>query len=164
MFDEKNRRSKISWDCPFKSETKKSKAKWRETKTFWKRKKAKIRCIYFALVGSEKFEAQRSEMKQKNNNFFSRERAKRMRNGSRFTSFRFEAKKILKRNRRTLLSTHLPSFLAGWLIPFHHIGYTKFIVLLGVKRLFLEKVFSNHSSRFSSKLVFVFKIWKNYSS
>jgi hypothetical protein len=47
----------------------------------------------------------RSEMKRKNNNFFSRERAKRMRNGSRFASFRFEAKKFLKRNRRTLVGT-----------------------------------------------------------
>ncbi len=44
----------------------------------------------------------RSEMKRKNNKFFSRERAKRMRNGSRFASFRFEAKNFLKRNRRTL--------------------------------------------------------------
>jgi hypothetical protein len=64
-----------------KSETKS------ETKKFWKRNKAKIRAINFALVGSEKIEAKRSE-----NNFFSRERAKRMRNGSRFASFRFEAK------------------------------------------------------------------------
>jgi hypothetical protein len=39
----------------------------------------------------------------KKNLFFSRERAKRMRNGSRFASFRFEAKKFLKRNRRTLV-------------------------------------------------------------
>jgi hypothetical protein len=67
------------------------------------RNKAKIRFIDFALVGSEKFEAKRSEMKSKKNLFFSRERAKRMRNGSRFASFRFEAKNFLKRNRRTLL-------------------------------------------------------------
>jgi hypothetical protein len=59
------------------------------------------------LVGSEKFEAKRSEMKRKNNNFFSRERAKRMRNGSRFASFRFEAKKFLKRNQRTLVGDFL---------------------------------------------------------
>jgi hypothetical protein len=58
----------------------------------------------FRLVGSEKFVAKRSEMKRKKNNFFSRERAKRMRNGSRFASFRFEAKKFLKRNRRTLFT------------------------------------------------------------
>jgi hypothetical protein len=37
--------------------------------------------------------------------FFLRERAKRMGNGSRFASFRFEAKKFLKRNRRTLVLT-----------------------------------------------------------
>jgi hypothetical protein len=54
-------------------------------------------------VESEKFEAKRSKMKRKKNYFFSHERAKRMRNGSRFASFRFEAKKCLKRNRRTLL-------------------------------------------------------------
>jgi hypothetical protein len=32
-----------------------------ETKNFWKRNKAKIHSINFALVGSEKFEAKRSE-------------------------------------------------------------------------------------------------------
>jgi hypothetical protein len=52
----------------------------------------------------------RSEKKQneaKKNYFISRERAKHMRNGSRFASFRFEAKKFLKQNRRTLVqSTH----------------------------------------------------------
>jgi hypothetical protein len=42
------------------------------------------------LVGSEKFEAKRSKMKQKF--FFSRERAKRMQTGSRFASFRFKEK------------------------------------------------------------------------
>jgi hypothetical protein len=47
-----------------------------------------IRSINFALIGSEKFEAERSET----NFSFSGERAKRMRNGSRFASFRFEAK------------------------------------------------------------------------
>jgi hypothetical protein len=45
-------------------------------------------------------EKKRNEAKKK----ISRERAKRMRNGSRFASFRFEAKKFLKRNRRTLVS------------------------------------------------------------
>jgi hypothetical protein len=47
----------------------------------------------------------RSEKKRKEakKSFFSRERAKRMRNGSRFALFRFEAKNILKRNRRTLI-------------------------------------------------------------
>jgi hypothetical protein len=39
-------------------------------KNFWKRNKAKIRCIYFALVGSEKFEVKRSEMKRKKKLFF----------------------------------------------------------------------------------------------
>jgi hypothetical protein len=32
-----------------------------ETKNFWKRNKAKVRSINFALVGSEKFEAKRSK-------------------------------------------------------------------------------------------------------
>jgi hypothetical protein len=43
-----------------------------ETEDFWKRNKAKIRWIKFALVGSEKFEAKRSEKKQQKN---SRDRA-----------------------------------------------------------------------------------------
>jgi hypothetical protein len=47
-------------------------------------------------------EKKRNEAKKKIN--FSCERAKRMRNGSRFASFRFEAKKFLKRNRRTLIA------------------------------------------------------------
>jgi hypothetical protein len=63
----------------------KTKRKRSETTNFWKPNKAKIRCINFALIGSEKFEAKRSERK--------RELAKRMRNGSRFASFCFEAKK-----------------------------------------------------------------------
>jgi hypothetical protein len=71
-------------------------------KNFLKRNKAKIRCIDVALVRSEKFEAKRSEMKRKI--FFSPERAKRMRNRSRFASFRFGANKFLKRNRRTLIT------------------------------------------------------------
>jgi hypothetical protein len=63
--------------------------KWKEEKKrlLCERNKAKIRSINFALVGSEKFEAKRTEKKS-----FLRERAKRMRNGSRFASFRFEAK------------------------------------------------------------------------
>ncbi len=89
---------------PLKAKRKNQKRNEAKRKLFGS-EKAKIRCIYFALVGSEKFEAKRSEMKRKNKKFFSRERAKRMRNGSRFASFRFEAKKILKRNRRTLLMT-----------------------------------------------------------
>jgi hypothetical protein len=32
-----------------------------ETKNFWKQDKAKIRCINFALVGSEKFEAKEAK-------------------------------------------------------------------------------------------------------
>jgi hypothetical protein len=39
--------------------------------------------------------------------FFSRERAKRMRNGSRFASFRFEAKNFFLQNRRTLDRIHV---------------------------------------------------------
>jgi hypothetical protein len=54
------------------------------------------------LVESKKFEAKRSEMKGKKKKI-SHERAKSSRNGSRFASFRFEAKKFLKRNRRTLV-------------------------------------------------------------
>jgi hypothetical protein len=65
-----------------------------ETNKFWKRNKAKIRSINFALVGSEKFEAKRS----KKINFFHVS----VRNGSRFASFRFEAKNFFLRNRRTL--------------------------------------------------------------
>jgi hypothetical protein len=54
---------------------------------------------------SEKFEAKRSE---KVGFSFSLEHAKTKRNGSYFASFRFEAKKIFKRNRRTLaLATDL---------------------------------------------------------
>jgi hypothetical protein len=49
---------------------------------------------------SEKFEAKRSE---KIGFSFSLEHAKTKRNGSYFASFRFEAKKIFKRNRRTLV-------------------------------------------------------------
>jgi hypothetical protein len=45
-------------------------------------------------------EKKRNEAKKKK---ISRECAKRMRNGSRFASFRFEAKKFLKRNWRTLV-------------------------------------------------------------
>ncbi len=61
-----------------------------------------IRHINFALIGSEKFAAKKSEKF-----FFSRKRAKRMRNGSRFASFRFKANNFFWRNRRTLL---LPLF------------------------------------------------------
>jgi hypothetical protein len=74
-------------------------------KKFWTRNKAKIRFFDFALVGREKFEAKRSEMKRKFVLFFSRERSKRMQNGSRFASFRFEAKNFLKRNRCTLVQS-----------------------------------------------------------
>ncbi len=68
----------------FRLEAKRKNRKRNEAKRkkFWTRNKAKIRFIDFALVGSEKFEAKRSEMKQKKNLFFSRERAK-------WISFRF---------------------------------------------------------------------------
>jgi hypothetical protein len=69
-----------------------------------KKQRSKISCycpFNFAKVGSKKFEA-------KKNIYFSRERAKRMRNGSRFASFRFEAKNFFLRNRRTLATTPLP--------------------------------------------------------
>ncbi len=45
----------------------KTKRKRSKTKNFWKRNKAKIRCINFALIGSKKFEAKRSERKRKKN-------------------------------------------------------------------------------------------------
>jgi hypothetical protein len=45
-----------------------------KTKICWKRNKAKISCVIFSLVGSEKFEAERSEKIL----FFSHERAKRI--------------------------------------------------------------------------------------
>jgi hypothetical protein len=53
---------------------------------------------------SENFEAKRSEKKRKTCFSFSLEHAKTKRNGSYFASFRFEAKKIIKRNRRTLVT------------------------------------------------------------
>jgi hypothetical protein len=60
----------------------------------------------YALLISLRSEAKNSKQKEaKKNIYFSRERAKRMRNGSRFTSFRFEAKKVFLRNRRTLAVT-----------------------------------------------------------
>jgi hypothetical protein len=46
-----------------------------------------------------------SEKKRKNGLLFSLERAKTKRNGSRFASFRFQAKKNFMRNRRTLSYT-----------------------------------------------------------
>jgi hypothetical protein len=55
-----------------------------ETRNFWKRNKAKIPSINFALVGSEKFEAKRSKKIKKFH--------VSVRNGSRFASFCFEAK------------------------------------------------------------------------
>jgi hypothetical protein len=77
---------KQSKKCLFRFALKRNEKIGSETKNFWKRNKAKIRYINFALVGTEKFEAKRNEM------FFSREHAKRMRNGSRFASFCFETK------------------------------------------------------------------------
>jgi hypothetical protein len=53
--------------------------------------------------------SKRNEAKRSNKIgfLFSREHAKTKRNGSYFASFRFEAKKIFKRNRRTLLPYNL---------------------------------------------------------
>jgi hypothetical protein len=64
-----------------------------------KRKYALLISLWSEAKNSKRNEAKRSEK----NFFFSRERAKRMRNGSRFASFRFEAKNFFLRNRRTLL-------------------------------------------------------------
>jgi hypothetical protein len=61
-----------------------------------KRKKALLISLW-----SEAKNLKRKEAKK--NLFFSSERAKRMRNGSGFALFRFEAKKFFLRNRRTLL-------------------------------------------------------------
>jgi hypothetical protein len=72
-----------------------------ETKNFWKQSENTVYLFRFGWKRKIRSEKKRNEAKK--NNFFSRERAKRMRNGSRFASFRFEAKKFLKRNRRTLL-------------------------------------------------------------
>jgi hypothetical protein len=52
-------------------------------------------------------EAKRSE---KIGSLFSLEHAKTKRNGSRFASFRFEAKKNFMRNRRTLYNNNVPVF------------------------------------------------------
>jgi hypothetical protein len=70
--------------------TQKNQRETKRNKNFWKQNKAKIRCINFALVGSEKFEAKEAIEAE----IFSYERAKRMQNGSRFASFRFEAKNL----------------------------------------------------------------------
>jgi hypothetical protein len=56
----------------------------------------------YALLISLWSEAKNSKQKEE---IFLRERAKRMRNGSRFTPFRFEAKKFFSRNRRTLVAS-----------------------------------------------------------
>jgi hypothetical protein len=82
----KRKKRKNVYFVSLKSETKKSEAKLSETKNVWKQNKAKIWCINFALVGSEKFEVKRRRKKKL------RERAKHLRNGSRFTSFRFFVK------------------------------------------------------------------------
>ncbi len=68
-----------------------------------KRKYALLISLWLEAKNSKRKEAKRSEKK---NNIFSRERAKRMRNGSRFASFRFEAKIFFLRNRRTLSRTY----------------------------------------------------------
>jgi hypothetical protein len=77
-FASKQNKAKNVYFVSLRSETKKSEAKWSDTKKFLKRNKGKIRCIDFALVGSEKFEAKRSKMKWKQFFFVSRERAKRI--------------------------------------------------------------------------------------
>jgi hypothetical protein len=107
-------RSETKWKNVYfvslRSETKKLEAKWSETKKFWKRNKAKMRCIDFALVKIEKFVSKNSEMKRKKIFVFRMS----VRNGSRFASFRFEAKNCLKRNRRTLAVREL---CTKWLTP-----------------------------------------------
>jgi hypothetical protein len=59
---------------------------------------------FFFSLRSETKNLKRNEAKtsEKNGLLFSLEHAKTKRNESRFASFRFEAKKIFKRNRRTL--------------------------------------------------------------
>jgi hypothetical protein len=60
--------------------------------------------VYFFSLRSETKNLKRNEPKtsEKIGPIFSLEHAKTKRNGSDFASFRFEAKKFLKRNRRTL--------------------------------------------------------------
>ncbi len=92
------------------SETKRSEAKRKMFGSKIKRKYALL-----ILLWSEAKNSKRNEAKKKFS--FSRERAKRMRNGSRFASFRFEAKKFFLRNRRTLLQILSPSVLSTSLHP-----------------------------------------------
>jgi hypothetical protein len=65
--------------------------------------KTKRKYSVFLSLWLEAKNSKRNEVKKKK---ISRERAKRMRNGSGFASFRFEAKQIFKRNRRTLTQSH----------------------------------------------------------
>jgi hypothetical protein len=62
ISSEVKRSEKNVYFVSLRSETKKSAAKRSERKNFWKRNKAKIRCIDFALVGGEKFEVKRNEI------------------------------------------------------------------------------------------------------
>jgi hypothetical protein len=62
-----------------------------------KRKKALLISLWLEAKNLKRKEA-------KKNLFFSRERAKRMRNGSHFASFRLKAEKFFLRNRRTLVA------------------------------------------------------------
>jgi hypothetical protein len=73
-----------------------------EAKRKFAKRSEKIVFFLFASKRNEKFEAKQSENKRKNEPVFSLEQAKTKRNGSRFASFRIEAKKNFKRNRRTL--------------------------------------------------------------
>jgi hypothetical protein len=80
-----------------------------ETKYFCKRNKAKKALLISLWSEAKNLKRKEAKRSRKKKLFFSRERAKRMRNGSRFASFRFEAKKFFLRNRRTLNETSPPS-------------------------------------------------------
>jgi hypothetical protein len=91
---------KQSKKCLFRFALKRNEKIGSETKNFWKRNKAKIRYINFALVGSEKFEGKRNET------FFFHVR---MRNACEtdLVSLRFALKRkfLFAKNRRTLSAT-----------------------------------------------------------
>jgi hypothetical protein len=69
---------------------KQNEAKQKNYESKTKRKYALLISLWAEAKNSKRNEAKRSEKKS----FFSRQRAKHIRNGSRFASFRFEAKKF----------------------------------------------------------------------
>jgi hypothetical protein len=84
-----------------RSETKNQK----RNEKFLEAKQSKYTVYLFRFGWKRKIRSEKKQNEAKKKKC-SCERAKRMRNESRFASFRFEAKKILKRNRRTLHIHH----------------------------------------------------------